>query len=85
MKIIIVGGTGFLGYRALLVALKKGYSVNAFAIDDVGLDGKYLMRDIITNNPYYDASETAEKLSYKRGGLNEAIVATLKACYPEKF
>jgi dihydroflavonol-4-reductase len=50
-----------------------------------GLDGKYLMRDIITHDLYYDASGTAEKLRYERGGLNEAIVATMKACYPEKF
>ena len=38
MKIMIVGGTGFLGYHALLVALKRGYSVNALAIDDVELE-----------------------------------------------
>ena len=31
MKIMIVGGTGFLGYHALRVALKRGYSVNALA------------------------------------------------------
>jgi len=163
MKIMIVGGTGFLGYHAMLVALKRGHSLNALAIDDVvlgdwypvevnvqfgdvfeltgedlhtvgdenhsynemlemmmsaigerkkivniprflavlagimiekrfkkkglegGLDGKYLMRDIITHDLYYDASETAEKLGYKRGGLNKAIAATMKACYPEKF
>ena len=50
-----------------------------------GLDAKYLMRDILTNNLFYDPSDTAEKLEYGRGGLKESIVATMKACYPEKF
>ena len=31
MKIMIVGGTGFLGYHALLEAHKRGHSVNALA------------------------------------------------------
>ena len=43
------------------------------------------MCDIITHDLFYDASDTADKLGYKRGGLNEAIIATMKACYPEKF
>ena len=50
-----------------------------------GLDGKYLMRDILTHNLFFDPSDTAEKLGYKRGGLKESIVATMRACYPEKF
>ncbi len=39
MKIMIVGGTGFLGYYATQVALKRGYEVGAFALDDVNLEG----------------------------------------------
>jgi len=50
-----------------------------------GLDGKYLMRDVLTNNLFFDPSDTAEKLGYKRGGLKESIVDTMRACYPEKF
>jgi dihydroflavonol-4-reductase len=50
-----------------------------------GLDGKYLMRDILTHNLFFDPSNTVEKLGYKRGGLKESIVATMRACYPEKF
>lgn len=50
-----------------------------------GLDGKYLMRDILTHNLFFDPSDTAEKLRYKRGGLKESIAATMRACYPEKF
>ena len=50
-----------------------------------GLDAKFLMRDIITHDLYFDPSDAVEKLGYKRGGLKEAIVKTMKACYPEKF
>ena len=50
-----------------------------------GLDGKYLMRDILTHNLFFDPSDTSKKLGYKRGGLKESIVATTRACYPEKF
>src|SRR4030066_1864011 len=50
-----------------------------------GLDARYLMRDILTHDLFFDPSETAEKLGYGRGGLEEFIFATMKACYPEKF
>ena len=41
MKIMIVGGTGFLGYHSLLEAKRRGYTVNALAIDDVELGDWY--------------------------------------------
>jgi len=41
MKIMIVGGTGFLGYHSLLEARRRGYKVNALAIDDVELGDWY--------------------------------------------
>lgn len=50
-----------------------------------GLNAKYLMRDILTRELYFDPSETAEVLGYRRGGLRESIDATMRACYPEKF
>lgn len=50
-----------------------------------GLDARYLMRDILTCNLFFDPSDTAEKLGYKRGGLKESIISTMKACYPERF
>ncbi len=50
-----------------------------------GLDAKYLMRDIMTHELYYDPTETAKLLRYSRGGLKESIIKTMKACYPEKF
>ncbi len=50
-----------------------------------GLDGRYLMQDILTRELYFDPTETSEALGYGRGGLYEAIIDTMKACYPEKF
>jgi dihydroflavonol-4-reductase len=50
-----------------------------------GLDARYLMRDILTDNLFFDPSDTAEKLRYRRGGLKESITSTMKACYPERF
>jgi uncharacterized protein YbjT (DUF2867 family) len=41
MKIIIVGGTGLLGYHSLLVALNRGYRVDSLAIDDIELGDWY--------------------------------------------
>ena len=52
---------------------------------EAGLDAKFLMRDILTHNLFFDPSDAVEKLGYKRGGLKEAIVKTMKACYPKKF
>ena len=33
-KLIILGGTGLLGYHTALLALKKGYEVASLSIDD---------------------------------------------------
>lgn len=40
-KVIIVGGTGLLGYHAALEFLSKGYQVSALALPDVDLEGWY--------------------------------------------
>ena len=50
-----------------------------------GLDPKSLMRDIITDYLYFDASESAKALGFELGGLEGAILYTMQACYPEKF
>ena len=39
MKVIIVGGTGFLGYYASLEFLRRGHQVTALALPDINLDG----------------------------------------------
>lgn len=62
--------------------VERGYKKKGL---EGGLDTRYLMRDILTHDLYFDPSDAVEKLGYKRGGLKEAIVETVKACYPEKF
>lgn len=50
-----------------------------------GLNPPDLMRDILTDYLYFDATESVQALGYGRGGLKEAIEETVRACYPEKF
>jgi len=56
-RVIIVGGTGFLGYYAALEFLRRGYSVSSLAIPDVELDGWYpeeitvIEGDVFTMSP----------------------------------
>jgi dihydroflavonol-4-reductase len=40
-RVMIVGGTGLLGYHAALELLKRGYEVSALALEDVDLKGWY--------------------------------------------
>jgi dihydroflavonol-4-reductase len=62
--------------------LEKGFKKKGL---EGGLELRYLMRDILSGYLYFDPSETAAQLGYGRGGIEEAIVRTIKACYPEKF
>ena len=39
MKILIVGGTGFLGYYAVQAGLKHRHELASFSLDDVNLEG----------------------------------------------
>jgi len=45
MKIIIVGGTGFLGYYSVLEALKRGHEVSSISIPDIEL-GEWFPEDV---------------------------------------
>ena len=45
MKIIIVGGTGFLGYYSVLEALKRGHEVSSISIPDIEL-GDWFPKDV---------------------------------------
>ena len=40
-KLLILGGTGFLGYYTALLALKKGYEVGSISLNDINLEGWY--------------------------------------------
>lgn len=41
MNIMIVGGTGFLGYYTALAALERGHKVSSYSLDDINLEGWY--------------------------------------------
>jgi len=45
MKIMIIGGTGFLGYHSLLEFIKRGHSVSTFSIPDIEL-GDWFPKEI---------------------------------------
>ncbi len=40
-KLMIMGGTGFLGYHTALLALEKGFDVASISLDDIDLEGWY--------------------------------------------
>ena len=40
-KLLILGGTGFLGYYTTKLALEKGYKVGSISLNDVNLEGWY--------------------------------------------
>lgn len=56
-KLMIVGGTGFLGYYTALEALKKGYKVSSFALDEIDLSGFYPKEIDVTFGDIYELSE----------------------------
>ena len=45
-KLLILGGTGFLGYYTTMLALKKGYEVGSISLNDVNLEGWLLDQTI---------------------------------------
>ena len=56
-KLMIVGGTGFLGYYTTKLAVSKGYKVSAIAIDDVEL-GDWWPKDVdVTIKDVFEATE----------------------------
>ena len=56
-KIMVMGGTGFLGYHTVLLALQKGYEVGVIAIDDVDLTGWWPKEVKVTICDVFEAKE----------------------------
>ncbi len=54
--VMIVGGTGLLGYHAALEFLKRGYRVSALALEDVDLDGWYPQAIHVVHEDIYHMS-----------------------------
>lgn len=57
MKIMICGGTGFLGYYTALCALKDGHEVASFSLDDVDLTGWYPKEIKVQHGDLFTMSE----------------------------
>ena len=82
-KIMIVGGTGFLGFYTAKLALKKGYEVGSISIldDDLinkDLDSWYPKEITNTLLDVFSASEEeiVAFLNYKEGGVSKQLNAT---------
>lgn len=56
-KLIILGGTGFLGYHTAQLALKKGYEVASISLNDINLEGWYPKEIKTTFLDVFEASE----------------------------
>lgn len=58
-RVIIVGGTGLLGYHAGLEFLKRGYSVSALAIKDIDLEAWFPNDIRVFHEDVFDLSSDA--------------------------
>ncbi len=56
-KLLILGGTGFLGYYTAKLALKKGYEVGSISLNDVNLEGWYPKEIKVQFTDLFETSE----------------------------
>lgn len=56
-KIMILGGTGFLGYHTTLEALKRGYEVGSISLDDCNLEGWYPKEVEVKHTDLFEIAE----------------------------
>ena len=70
-KVVILGGTGFLGYYSTLEALKRGYEVGAITLDDVNLEGLYPKEDKVQFADLFSIDE--DKLANMMKGYDYMI------------
>ncbi|MBQ4062121.1 MAG: NAD(P)H-binding protein [Christensenellaceae bacterium] len=71
MKIMIVGGTGFLGYYSAKVALERGYEVGSLSLDDIDLKGWYPEEIKVSYGDVFTMTE--EELTDKFKGYDALI------------
>jgi len=65
MKIMVVGGTGFLGYHSILVGLERGHRFGALAVDDIPLEGWYPKEVALSFGDVFAMSEEELVQSFK--------------------
>lgn len=74
MKIIVVGGTGFLGYYTILAGLKKGHSFDALSIPDVDLGDCFPKEvNVFTGNVFEMTEEELQKVFRGYDGIVYAV------------
>ncbi len=73
MRIMAVGGTGLLGYHAVLVGLERGHSIGALAIEDVTLGSWYPCAVSLSFGDVFTLSE--DELATLFTGYNALIYA----------
>ena len=56
-KVLILGGTGFLGYYTALEALKRGYQVGSISLNDINLEGWYPKEIDVRFTDLFETSE----------------------------
>lgn len=59
-------------------------AANARRGRESGLDAEHLFAKVMSDYLYLDTNLLARELGYGRGGVREAIVETVRACYPER-
>ena len=72
-NVIIIGGTGFLGYHAALEFLRRGYQVTSLAIPDVNLEGWYPGEIAVVEGDVF--SLTPDELRARLGGFYAMVYA----------
>ncbi len=56
-KLLILGGTGFLGYHTAKLALEKGYKVGSISLNDINLEGWYPKEIDVQFTDLFETSE----------------------------
>ena len=90
MNVLVIGGTGFVGYHAVQEFLRRGHCVTVLALPPMPTDD-LLPPDVIIRladlNELPDEDVRAllqgqDALVYGQGGLDEAFRDTVRACSP---
>ena len=72
-NVLIIGGTGFLGYHAGMVFLKRGYNVTALALPDIELEGWFPIEIPVIHGDIFTMGE--EELRLNMGGFDFLVYA----------
>lgn len=72
-KVLIIGGTGFLGYHASQVLIRRGYNVSALALPDIDLEGWFPKQIPVSYGDIFTMGD--EELSHNMNGFDFLVYA----------